>query len=282
MLILTDSPTILLNVVYIFCNFVKTLKSSNLRLNLLKAFAMKRLYPYVIAVTLLISFSSCSVYRNSPTPDDVYYSPGRPVTSAATTENNNSDYYSTPNDNYVRMRVQNPEKWSYFDDYNYDYYGSAYSPYSYSPGVSLSIGFGTGFYSPYYGGFGYYSPMSYYNSYYAWNNCYNPYYGGVVIVNGKNNTSPSYTRMSNFNPSAYQGKYYNSRPSGLSNTGSARSAQNYYNTDANSNYNRSSNNRPVYNNNTNTSPMRSSPSNFSGGGGSSGSGGGGSFSRPHR
>ena len=48
---------------------------------------------------------------------------------AAITQNNNSDYYSTPNENYVKMRVQNPDKWSYFDDYNYDYYGSGYSPY---------------------------------------------------------------------------------------------------------------------------------------------------------
>ena len=101
------------------------------------------------------------------------------------------------------MRVQNPDKWSYFDDYNYDYYGRLF-PLWYSSGIGLSIGFGTGFYSPYYGGFGYYSPMSYYNSYYAWNSFYNPYYGGVVIVNGKNTTTPSYTRMSNFNPSAYQ------------------------------------------------------------------------------
>jgi uncharacterized membrane protein YgcG len=122
--------------------------------------------------------------------------------------------------------------------------------------------------------------LSYYNSYYAWNNFYNPYYGGVVIVNGKNNATPSYTRMSNFNPSAYQGKYYNSRPTGLSSIGSTRSSQNYYNTNPNSNFNRSSNSRPSYYNNTNTSPMRSSPSIFSSGGG--GSGGGGSFSRPHR
>jgi uncharacterized membrane protein YgcG len=280
MLILTVSSGILPNPVYIFCNFVKTLKSSNLRLNLLKAFAMKRLYTFVLAAALLVSFSSCSVYKNSSTPDDVYYSPGKPATSAAVSQNNNPDYYSTPNDNYVRMRVQNPEKWSYFDDYNYDYYGSAYSPYCNSPAVSMSIGFGTGFYTPYYGGFGYYSPLSYYNSYYAWNNFYNPYYGGVVIVNGKNNATPSYTRMSNFNPSAYQGKYYNSRPTGLSSIGSTRSSQNYYNTNPNSNFNRSSNSRPSYYNNTNTSPMRSSPSIFSSGGG--GSGGGGSFSRPHR
>ncbi len=244
---------------------------------------MKRTYIFIFTALLLVSLSSCSVYRNSPTPDDVYYSPGKPVTPTAITENNNSDYYSTPNDNYVKMRVQNPEKWSYFDDYNYDYYGSAYCPYGYGPSVGLSVGFSTGYYSPYYGGFGYYSPLSYYNSYYAWNNYYNPYYGGVVIVNGKNNATPSYTRMSNFNPSAYQDRYYNSRPvTHVSNTGSTRNSQNYYNTNPNSNFNRSTNSRPSYNNNTNTSPMRSSPSNFSSGGGSGGGGGGGSFSRPHR
>jgi len=121
---------------------------------------MKTSYIFIFAVLLVFSISSCSVYRNSPTPDDVYYSPGKPATPAAITQNNNSDYYSTPNENYVKMRVQNPEKWSYFDDYNYDYYGSAYSPYGSGTGVGLSVGFSTGYYSPYYGGFGYYSPLS--------------------------------------------------------------------------------------------------------------------------
>src|SRR5450432_537079 len=254
----------------IFCNFVKTLKSSNLRSKILKAFAMKRPYTLIVAVILLFSLNSCSVYRNNPTPDDVYYSPGAPAAGQASSQNDNSDYYSTPNDNYVKMRVQNPDKWSYFDDYNYDYYGGGFAPYSpYSSGIGLSIGFGTGFYSPYYGGFGYYSPLSYYNSYYAWNNFYNPYYVGVVIINGKNNATPAYTRMSNFNPSAYQGNYYNSRPSAhFTNANTTRNSQNY--------------------NNMNSSPMRSSPSNFSGGGGGgggasrSGGGGGGGGGRPGR
>jgi hypothetical protein len=239
---------------------------------------MKRPYIFIIAALLLFSLNSCSVYRNNPTPDDVYYSPGAPVTTQGSSQNNNSDYYSTPNDNYVKMRVQNPDKWSYFDDYNYDYYGGGYAPYSpYGSGIGFNIGFGTGFYSPYYGGFGYYSPLSYYNSYYAWNNFYNPYYGGIIVVNGKNNSTPSYTRMSNFNPSAYQGNYYNARPSThFTNTNSA----NYNNT--NNNFNRSTNNRPSFNNNT-TSPMRSSPSNFSSGGGGGGGGSrGGGFSRPGR
>jgi hypothetical protein len=192
-----------------------------------------------------------------------------PVDQAVATQGNNSDYYSTPNENYVKMRVQNPNKWSYFDDYSYDYYGSGYAPYGYSSGFGLSVGYGSGFYSPCYGGFGYYSPMSYYNSYYAWNNFYNPYYGGVVVINGKNNTTPSYTtRMSNFNPSAYKSNYYNSRPGVHNNTGSfsTRGIQNTYNTDGSSNYNRSSNSRPSYNN-SNYTPMRSSPSSSGGGGG---------------
>jgi uncharacterized membrane protein YgcG len=242
---------------------------------------MKRPYIFIIPALLLFLLNSCSVYRNNPTPDDVYYSPGTPVTGQATSQNNNSDYYSTPNDNYVKMRVQDPNKWSYFDDYNYDYYGGGYAPYSpYGSGIGLSLGFSSGYYSPYYGGFGYYSPLSYYNSYYAWNNFYNPYYGGVIIVNGKNNTTPSYTRMSNFNPSAYQGNYYNARPSThFTNTNSTRNSAIYNNT--NSNFDRSTNNRPSFNNNT-SSPMRSSPSNFSNGGGGGGGSHGGGGGRPGR
>ena len=152
---------------------------------------MKSLYKFIVPAVLILSIFSCSTYKNSSvTPDDVYYSPGTPANQSA--KGTNSDYYSTPNENYVKMRVQDPDRWSYFDDYSYDYYGG-YSPYSsYSPygyGYGMSMGFGTGFYSPWYGGFGYYSPLSYYNSYYAWNNFYNPYYGGVIVVNGKNTTT---------------------------------------------------------------------------------------------
>ena len=132
---------------------------------------MKTQYLLLVPALFLVSLSSCSTYKNTTTPDDVYYSPGQQVQTTVT-QPNNSDYYSTPNENYVKMRVQNPDKWSYFDDYNYDYYG--YSPYGYGSAMTMgmSVGFATG---PCYGGFGYYSPMSYYNSYYAWNNFYNPY-----------------------------------------------------------------------------------------------------------
>jgi hypothetical protein len=280
MLILTFGPGIFLIGVIIFCNFVKTLKSSNLRLKLLKAFAMKPLYKFILPVVLLTLFYSCSTYKNSAvTPDDVYYSPGQAV-EVTSTQGNNSDYYSTPNENYVKMRVQNPDKWAYFDDYNTDYYASNYG-YGYGSSVGLSVGFGMG-YGSYCGGFGYYSPMSYYNSYYAWNNFYNPYYGGVVVVTGKNISTPSYTRMSNFNPSAYRGSYYNARPSThYYNTNTSRYNQSGSGQNATNNYSRPTEGRPTY---SNPSPMRSAPSNFSSGGSSGGGGGsrGGGFSRPGR
>jgi uncharacterized membrane protein YgcG len=284
-LILTFETGIFLKRVTLFCNFVKTLKSSNLRLKHLKAFTMKRQIVFLITALALVSLSSCSTYKNTATtPDDVYYSPGQPVQTTVT-QGNNSDYYTTPNENYVKMRVQNPNKWSYFDDYNYDYYGNSSSGYGNS--VAFSVGYSSGYYGYGYGygcGFGYYSPMSYYNSYYAWNNFYNPYYGSVVVVNGKNTNTPSYVRMSNFNPSAYRGSYYNARPIGTHyyNTSSSavRNSQTYFNSHTNNNTNRSAESRPSY------TPTRSTPSNFSSGGGSSGGGGGGSrgggFSRPGR
>ncbi len=49
-------------------------------------------------------------------------------------------------------------------------------------------------------------PMSYYNSYYAWNSFYNPYYGGVVIVNGKNTTTPSIYPYEHFQSFCISGK----------------------------------------------------------------------------
>jgi len=235
---------------------------------------MNRLYIALLSGILLTSLNSCSTYKSGTTPDDLYYSQGKQPGEIAGTEGTNPDYYSTPNENYVKMRVQNPDKWSYFDDYNYDYYGSS-SPYGYGSTSSLSVGFSAG-YSPWYGGFGYYSPLSYCNSYYAWNSFYNPYYyGTVVVVTGKNYSTPSYTRMSSFNPSAYQNRYYHS-PTFTNHSNSANS--NYYNANrngqTNTNYDsRFNGSRPSF-----SIPARTSTFSTGGGGGSRG----GSFGRPGR
>jgi hypothetical protein len=247
---------------------------------------MKHLY--ILVFIALVSLTSCTVYRTSPTPDDVYYSPGKASQQTAAADGDNgNDYYSAPNENYVKMRVQDPDRWSYFDDYNSDYYGG-YSPMGYaSPyGAGLGFGFGFGGYSPWMGGFGYYSPFSYWNSYYAWNNFYNPYYGGIVIVNGKNIHSPGYTRLTSFNPAAYQGRSYNNRPASANrfnngntpvNNGSQNVRRSINNTNNNT-YSRPSYDRPTY---QNSQPVRSAPSNFGGGGGGGASRGGGG-GRPGR
>jgi hypothetical protein len=234
---------------------------------------MKQLYiPVFIA---LATFTGCSVYKNNPTPDDVYYSPGTPAQEYASA-GNSSDYYSTPSDNYIQMRVQDPDRWSYFDDYNYDYYGG-YSGLGYASPYSMGLGLGFG-YSPWIGGFGYYNPYSYWNSYYAWNNFYNPYYGGIVVVNGKNLASPSYTRLSTFNPASYQSRSFNSRPANAyrfynGNTPANNSSQNIRQSYNGNNYY----NQPM---NNNAQPVRTAPSNFGGGGGGAFRGGGGG--RPGR
>jgi hypothetical protein len=243
---------------------------------------MKRIY--TLAFVALVMLTSCSVYRTNPTPDDVYYSPGAPADEqVAASTDGQDEYYSTPNDNYVRMRVQDPQRWSYFDDYDYDYYGG-YSAYGFSPyTLGLSLGFG---YNPWMmGGFGYYSPFSFWNSYYAWNSFYNPYYGGVVVVNGKNFSSPVYTRLGSFNPASYQNRSTSNRPASASrfyngNNPSNNSIRRSSNFNTGSNYsNRPSYSRPQINN---TQPVRTAPSSFGGGGGGGSFRGGGGGVRPAR
>ena len=236
---------------------------------------------YLALLTAAFFISSCSTYKNTQTPDDVYYSPGSGSSGNSYNSGTNSDYYSTANDQYVRMRVQDPARWSYFDDYSSDAYypGSYYSPYSpYGSFGFNSYGYGgLGF------GFGYYSPLSYWNSFYSWNSFYNPYYGAYVI-NNKAGAAYGYNQLRTFSPASYSNQGY---------IRSARPAYSYGQT-IQRNYNSSNGvySRPAsgYRPQTNyySQPSRNySPSIFSGGNNSGGSfrssGGGGSISRPsHR
>lgn len=267
---------------------------------------MKRIH-FLLASSILV-LSGCSTYKQAQTPDDVYYSPGAVIEPAVSDEYTptQSEYYSVPNDNYVRLKASDPAKWSYFDNYSTDYYAGGYpmSPYGYGygygaySGFSMSMGFGMYGYgvSPWVG-FGYWSPMSYWNSYYTWMGCYNPYYHGVVVVNPKN-TSYNYTvRTSTFNPASYTNNSYNRTNTRVNSSTyvpysySQTIRSNYNNTNTNSfrNYNAGQNQRPsVFRNGTNsTQPTRTysgSSSSFGGssGGGSRGGGGGGGVSRPGR
>src|ERR1700755_1875859 len=100
---------------------------------------MKHLYTFLAG--LIVLGSSCSSSRNTAqTTDDIYYSPAGTKTASRTASDNGEYYSTTPSDQYVRMRVQDPDRWSYFDDYNA--YDSYYSPASVGVGFSSGYGFG--------------------------------------------------------------------------------------------------------------------------------------------
>ena len=186
---------------------------------------MKQIFTFLAVLTIIMS--GCSSSRKAAqTPDDIYYSPSG-TRAAAGTSANQGEYYSTaPSDQYVRMRVQDPQRWSYFDDY------SAYDSY-YSP-ASIGFGAGYGYGYPSYGfgygmGFGpslfsWGNPYLCWDSYFMWNSWYNPYfynpyYGGGVLVYGHQAAAPAvYTHLHTFNSSSYtNGLVRNANSSSLSN-----------------------------------------------------------------
>src|SRR5580692_9413111 len=103
---------------------------------------MRQLYTFTFfALAATIGLSSCSSSKNAQNSPDMYSSG----------KTSGSDYVAAaPNDQYVQMKSQDYDRWSYFDDYNAAdaYYAPA--PMSYGYGA----GFGSGFGAPYYG-FGY-------------------------------------------------------------------------------------------------------------------------------
>jgi hypothetical protein len=151
------------------------------------------------AIIGIAAFSSCATaYRTGQTPDDVYYSPARQGAAYATMDqqrdgrgsyqqgNNRSDYYSY-DDRWLRMRVMNRNRWSAFDDYDWnDWRYNSWSYNSYSP----------------------YGWNNYWNSYYRWNSWYNPYCGGIIVVNPKTNPNV-YTKVRNFSLNSYTNTNYN-------------------------------------------------------------------------
>lgn len=156
---------------------------------------MKLIFPLLAGV--MIIFNSCSsTQKASQTPDDVYYSPGAAKAVSASNQEQDEYYSTAPSDQYVRLKVQNQSRWSYFDDYNA--YDSYYAPvglgygggYGYGGGFGYGLGYGMGFgMSALSFTFG--NPYLGWSNYYMWNSCYNPYFynpyygGGYVVVNPK-------------------------------------------------------------------------------------------------
>lgn len=149
---------------------------------------MKRIYILLTGATLILGMASCSTSRNAQNSDDIYYSDG--TRRAAAGASSQGDYYSTaPSDNYVRMKAEDYDRWSTFDDYNAAdaYYapGVGYGMYpamgfgyglGYGYGLGMGFGYGLGFYDPFLAWDSYFMWNSWYNPYF-----YNPYYGGAMF-----------------------------------------------------------------------------------------------------
>lgn len=142
-------------------------------------------------LSLAIIFASCtSAYKSGQTPDDVYYSPARPVDEYVRQEKNDKKMYRDDDeayrdDRYLRMKIRDRRYDGLFDDY-----------YSYNP-----------YYYHYYNGsLIYNSPWSSCN---YWNYYHNPYYSRVVTVVP---TSPVYNKPRTFDLSVYDPKPSNNNP----------------------------------------------------------------------
>lgn len=157
---------------------------------------------YFLSFCIIIALSSCSSSHQSASSDDTYYSQGRQTTTS-NASSNEFDYYNTnSSDRYLAMRVQDPDRWSTFDDYDYGYAGSR---------VFLTSSYGLDGYYPWNATLGLlnlYSPYYMYN-YYNWNCFYNPYYGGPVVIGNSYAMSGAYNQLHPFNVTGYSNRVIN-------------------------------------------------------------------------
>lgn len=253
----------------------------------------------LIAGTILVALSSCSsVYKSGQTPDDVYFSPGKPAVAAAKgdqyLETNPRNNYGSRNsanynessyrdDQYLRMMIGSGRRSMYYNDF------AMVDPWMYNNWRWNSyMTWNSGFNSPW-------------NSMWYWNSFYNPYcapmynypgkggYGGNIGYSAPRPSRPA----SAFSMSSYLNTNGTNNRSGYKPGRSYTNSYNNSNGSNNSNYNNSNSRRSLFGNNNNNSnnssyerPSRSyTPSNNSSSSGSrssSGSSSGGGVSRPTR
>ncbi|ULQ53572.1 hypothetical protein [Flavihumibacter fluvii] len=254
----------------------------------------------LIAGTALVALSSCSsLYKSGQTPDDVYFSPGKPAAAVvkgddyqeASPRNGSSrknapyDDYSYRDDRYLRLMISA----GYYPGSYYSGYAMMMDPWLYNNWRWNSyMIWNSGFNSPW-------------NSMWYWNSFYNPYCAPVYYYPGKGgyggNGGYSIPRPSRpasaFSMSSYLNTNGTNNRSGYSTGKYYSNSYNNSNGTRNSNYNSSNNRRSLFGGNTNNSNNSSyertsrsyTPSNNSGSSGSrssSGSSGGGGVSRPTR
>lgn len=240
----------------------------------------------LLAISVAALSSCTSAYKSGQTPDDVYYSPGRPQAEYVSSNNNDDRYYDENyySDRYLRMKVQNHRMWSSLDDWYFDGYNSGY-PYGYG-GYGLGYSYNPYFYNyyPYYSfgsawGFGPYAYLGYSYSPFGYG-YYSPYYySPIIVTNSKYTNSNTYYGPRTFNLHTYnrQAATGNATQRRINiNMPSGNNSSNRYYDYRNSGRDAGSFMRNIFNGN-NSSPSRSfsspsSGSSSSGGGSRSGGG----------
>lgn len=236
----------------------------------------------LLGVITLVIFSSCSsVYKSGQTPDDVYYSPAKEIERTDRREVKEDNFYS--DDQYLRMKVRNCNRWRMIDDFDY-WYDSRYSfsncytnPYVYN-----------GWYSQYYNSWSssyYYSNCSCscgYNNWYTWGNYWGNWNSPFYVAYYKNpkintgNTTGSFVKSyknTNYNNT---NTVYDPKRGNSGNNGFGGLVKRVFSSGSNSNSGNSSSNngsweRPVRTFSGGSSSTSSSAGGKSGGFGSSGS-----------
>lgn len=223
-----------------------------------------------------------SAYKASQTPDDVYYSPARGnAQKAVAKEDRYEDYIGSQEDQYLRMKIRNRDRWSSIDDYSYwndsryvpaysyDYYRNNWNNfYSWNNPYAYSLNnWSSPYYNPLYSGYNFYGSYAYYPQL-----GYSPY-SNVYISKYPVKLSSSVNRPA---LSGYSNRTYNNSNAIYNRQGLGNSIKRAFTPNENNNI---YSNRSINNNNSNNTyraPERSyTPSSSSGSSA-------GSVSRPSR
>jgi len=177
-------------------------------------------YKILLYALVAATFTGCSsAYRASQTPDDVYYSPARPGAAEKVARAQNDqyeDYVSSQDDQYLRMKVRDRQRWSGLDDYAY-WNDSRYVPYytyDYYRNNNFNVyalnNWNNMYYSPYYSP--YYSGAGYFNGYFSPYSYYGQgSYLPIYITKTPVKTSPNVTRpnLNSYRNSGYSNQNNN-------------------------------------------------------------------------
>lgn len=232
-----------------------------------------------------------SAYKASQTPDDVYFSPARPGASQRNVakEDRYEDYLSSQDDQYLRMKIRDRNRWSTIDDYSYwndsryvpsysyNYYRNNWNNfYSWNNPYALNNWNSPFYYNPLYS-----TGYNFYGSYYPQYG-YSPY-SNVYISKNPVRLAPNVNRPA---LRGYSNRNYNNNNGVYNRQGLGNSLKRVFTPNENNNgYSNRNMNTNNNNNNTYRAPERSytpSSGGSSSGGASSGGSSSGGVSRPPR